>query len=53
MMSTGRADAHDLVVVETDEEIYKLVQEAAIQVRAAHIHVNLHMTDWVIQYLRL
>ena len=43
--------------VETDEEIHKQVQEAAIQARPVHIHMNLHMTDWVaaqwkIQYLR-
>ena len=39
--------AHNPVVVETDEEIHKQVQEPTIQARAAHIHVNLHMTDWV------
>ena len=30
-----------------DEEIHKQVQEAAIQARATHMHVNLHVTDWV------
>ena len=44
---TGSAGAHDPVVVETDEEIHKQVQEAAIQARATLTHVNLHMTDWV------
>ena len=47
MVLTGRADAHDPVVAETGEEIHKQVQEAAIQARAAHTHVNLHMTHWV------
>ena len=44
---TGRADAHDPVVAETDEEICKQVHKAAVQARAAHTHVNLHVTDWV------
>ena len=44
--STGRVDVHDPVVAETDE-ILKWVQEAAIQATAAHMHVNLHVTDWV------
>ena len=35
------------MVAETDEEIHKHVWEAAIQTRAAPIHVNLHVTDWV------
>ena len=47
MGSTGRADAHDPVMAETDEEIHKQVWEAAIQARASHTHVNLHVTDWV------
>ena len=45
--STGRVDVHDPVVAETDKEIHKGVEEAAIQVGAAHMHVNLHVTDWV------
>ena len=45
--STGRADAHEPVVAETDKEIHKQVQEAATKARAAHMHVNLHVTDWV------
>ena len=47
MGSTGRMDVHDPVVAETDEEIHKCVWEAAIQTRAAHMCVNLHVTDWV------
>ena len=43
----GRADAHNPVVVEADEEIHKQVQETAVQARATHVHVNLHVTDWV------
>ena len=45
--SIGRANAHDPLVAETDEKIHKQVQEAAIQARATHTHVNLHVTDWV------
>ena len=44
---TGRADAHDPVVAETDEEIHKQVWEAAVLARAAHMCVNLHVTDWM------
>ena len=44
---TGRADAHDPVVEETDEEIDKQAQEATVQAKATHTHVNLHVTDWV------
>ena len=43
----GRTDAHGTVVPETDEEIQLQVQETAVQARATHIHVNLHVTDWV------
>ena len=45
--STGRVDAYDPVVAETDIEIHKQVWEAAILARASHTHVNLHVTDWV------
>ena len=45
--STGRADAHDPVVAETDEEINKQVWEAAVQAKVTQKHVNLHATDWV------
>ena len=44
---TGRADANDPLVAESDEEIHKQVWEAAIIARAAHTHVNLYVTDWV------
>ena len=44
---TGRVDVHEPVVAETDEDIHKQVWEAAIQTTAAHMCVNLHMTDWV------
>ena len=47
MGSTGRADVHDPVVAETDKEIHRQVQEAAIQARSTHMCVNLHMTDWL------
>ena len=54
---TGRADAHEPVVAETDEEIHEQVQEAAILARAANMHVNLHVTglqlNRKIQSLRL
>ena len=43
----GRADAHDPAVVEANEKIHKQVEETAIQMRATHTHVNLHVTDWV------
>ena len=43
----GRADVHDPVVAETDEEIHKQVWEAAVQARVTCMHVNLHVTDWV------
>ena len=44
---TGRVDAHDPVVAETDEEIHKHIQEAVIQAKATTMCVNLHVTDWV------
>ena len=43
----GRIDAHDAVVIEADEEIHKQVWETAVQARATHAHLNLHVTDWV------
>ena len=42
-----RADAHDPVVAEADEKLHKQIQETAVQVRAAHMCVSLHVTDWV------
>ena len=44
---TGRADAHNPMVAEAEEEIHKQVQEADVQARVTHTHVNLHVTDWV------
>ena len=44
---TGRADVHNPVVMETDEDIHKQVQEAAVQARTTKTHVNLQVTDWV------
>ena len=43
----GRADAHDPEVAEANERIHKQVEEIAVQARATHMHVNLHVTDWV------
>ena len=43
----GRADAHDPVVAEADERIYKQVEEITVQALATHMHVNLHVMDWV------
>ena len=47
MGSTVRADAINLVVAETDIEIHEEIQETALQARATHTHVNLHVTDLV------
>ena len=40
-------NAHNPVVAETDEEILKHIQEAAVQAKATHMHVSLYMTEWV------
>ena len=40
-----RADAHDPVVAQADEEIHKPIQETVILTQAACI--ELHVTDWV------
>ena len=47
MVMTERADAHDLAVAEADEEIHGQSQETAVLARATHVHVKLHVTDWV------
>ena len=56
MGTIRRVDAHDPVVVEADEEIHKQVWDFAVQARATHVHVNLHVTGWLlngkIPYLR-
>ena len=44
----GRADTHDPTVAEANERIHKRVEETAIQVRTTHMHVNLHVMDWVV-----
>ena len=44
---TGKVDARDPGVAETDEEIHKQVWEAAILARAAHMCVNIHVNDWM------
>ena len=43
----GRADACDPVMAEANEKIHKQVEETAVQMRATHMCVNLHVTDWV------
>ena len=45
--TAGRADTHDLVVAEANESIHKQVEETAVQAWATHMHVNLHVMDWV------
>ena len=45
--TAGRADAHDPVVAEANERIHRQVKETAVQAWAAHMHVNLHVTDWI------
>ena len=47
MGTIGRVDAHNPAVAEADEEIHEEVLETAVQARATHRHVNLHVTDWV------
>ena len=44
---TQRADAHDPMVAEADEEIHKQVWETVVLARATHVCVNIHVTDWV------
>ena len=44
---TKRVDAHHLAVVDADKEIYNQVQETVILARAAQVHVDLHVTNWV------
>ena len=45
--TTGRADANDLTVAEADDRMHKQVEETAVQECATHMHVNLHVMDWV------
>ena len=46
--TTGRANAHDPMVAAADERIHTQLEETAVQAQAAHMHVNLHVTDWVV-----
>ena len=45
--ATGRAYAHDLMEAEANKRIHKQVEETAVQAWASHMHINLHVTDWV------
>ena len=45
--TTGRADAYDPMVAEVGERIPQQVEETAVQGHATHMHVNLHVMDWV------
>ena len=42
-----KIDAHHPVVADADEEIHKQVQETVILARAAQVHVDQHVTNWV------
>ena len=44
---TERGDVHPLAVADANEEIHKQVQETAILARTTHMHVDLHVTNWV------
>ena len=35
------------IIGKADEKVHKQVEETAVQVRAAHTCVNMHVTDWV------
>ena len=45
--TAGRGDIYDPMVIEADESIHEQVEETAVQAWATHMHVNLHVTDWV------
>ena len=45
--TTGRANAHDRMVAEADKRIHQQVEESTVQGCVAHMHVNLHVMDWV------
>ena len=47
MGTTGRTNAHDLMVAEADKRIHQQVEETAVQECTTHTHVNLHVMDWV------
>ena len=45
--TTGRPDAHDLMVAEADKRIQKQVEEAAVQAWVTHMCIKLHVMDWI------
>ena len=45
--TTERADPDDPMVAEADERIHKQVEETVVHGCVTHMHVNLHVTDWV------
>ena len=45
--TTGRADAHDLMVAEAKEGLHQQVKETAVQAQTAHACVNVHVMDWI------
>ena len=45
--TAGKADAYDPMVAKAYERIHQQAEEAAVQGQAAHMHVNLYVTDWV------
>ena len=45
--TTERADAHHLVVTDSDKDIHKQVQETVMPARATQVYVDLHVTNWV------
>ena len=47
MGMSKRADTHHPAVAHADEEINYQVQETVILARAAQVHVDLHVTNWV------
>ena len=48
MGMTERADAHEPVVAEANEEIHKQVWETGVLARAGHAHVSLHVINCII-----
>ena len=45
--TTGRANTYDPMVAEADKRIHQQVEETVFQGHAAHMHVNLHVMDWI------
>ena len=48
MGMTDRADTHHPAVADADEEIHEQVQETVILVWTIQVHVDLHVTNWLI-----